>query len=68
MRHLSHFAAVAFRRRSSAVQIHGDQMAAPEHDPEKWAPVFRNDHAQKQDVQSLKALIAWGSAACFGRV
>jgi hypothetical protein len=30
-------------------------ICVPEHDPEKWVPVFRKDHAQKMSWSAMKS-------------
>src|SRR5262245_49393384 len=73
---LSHFADGVFRGRSSAVQVHGDQMAAERMIRKKPAPhpqggLSQENHAPTNESARrpiIESSYAWGSAAFSGRV
>jgi hypothetical protein len=43
------------RHRNGTATRHGELMGNPEHDPEKWVPVFGPDHAQLNESMTRKS-------------
>jgi hypothetical protein len=55
MKSQAHVGAGGIWRRGRLYTLAGvveiNQSAVLEHDPEKWAPVFRKDHAQRKKIE-----------------